>query len=78
MLSLERINVYNGKAAHEYELALPENKSITKKWPTNRKIILHLHFSDITAVQFMHSSNMIYFPFILFYNVVILYFTNII
>ena len=51
------LSVYDGKAAQEYELALPKNiyKSIAKKWLTNGNIILHLHFSDITYYDIFHS-----------------------
>ena len=82
MLSQEIINVYDGKAAQEYELALHKKiqyKSIAKKWLTNGKNILNLHFSDITVYVFfpydIFSKKYILF---LFYNVVIPYFTNII
>ena len=82
MLSQEIINVDDGKAAQDYELALPKRqyKSIAKKWLTNGKNILHLHLSVI--LQFIHYSHIIYFPknytLFLFYNVVIPYFANII
>ena len=52
-MSQDRINVYAGKAAQEYELTLPtkiQDKNIAKKGLTKGKIMLHFHFSDITAV----------------------------
>ena len=77
MLSQEIINVYDGKAEQGYELALHKKiqyKSIAKKWLTNGKNILHLHFSDITVYVFfpydIFSKN-IYILF-LFYNVMIM------
>ena len=82
MLSQEIINVYDGKAAQEYELALTKKtyKSIAKKWLTNGKNILHLHFSGITVYAFFPynifstKKSTLFF----FYNVVIPYFTHII
>ena len=79
-----KINVYDGKTAREYELSLPkkrQDKSIAKKWLTKGKIMLHLHYSNSTVVQFCILPYDIFsnkYTFILFYNVVILYFTNII
>ena len=83
MVSQEIINMDDGKPAQEYELALPKKrqyKNIAKKWITNGKNILHLHFSDITVYAFFPYdifSKKIYILF-LFYNAVIPYFTNII
>ena len=73
MLSQEIINVYDGKAAQEYELALPkiQYKNIAKQWLTNfSDIIIYVFFPyDIFSKKY---------TLILFYNVVIPYFTNII
>ena len=47
-------NVYDGEAAQEYERTLPkkDNTSALQRNDIKRKIVMHLHFSDITAVQF--------------------------
>ena len=82
MLSQEIINVDDGKAAQEYELALPKKDNIKALQRNGEQTERTSCISTFLILQFMYSSHMIYFQKIyilfLFYNVVIPYFTNII